>query len=195
MPEKNKIKYGLSNVAVWPIDSVDTDGKPTYGTVIKVPGAVTLTMDAEESADPFYADNVVYFMAQSNNGYSGTLEIALTPEEFYEKIMGQKKDDIGVLIESTLDKPKEFAMAWQFEGDQNATRHLFTRCTVGRSSVAGKTKEDAIEPQTEELNLNALGRIDNNIVKLKCSPDSAAYETWLEKPYEPSFTATEGSGQ
>lgn len=192
--DNNKVKYGLSNVVIWPIESTDTTGKPTYGEKIIIPGAVDLTMDPEEDATPFYADNVVYYMTQSNNGYSGTLEIALVPETFYSKVLGQRTDNAGVMVESTDDKAREFAMAFQFEGDQHAIRHLFPRCTAGRTSVSGHTKEESIDPQTEELNLNALGRIDNKIAKLKCKQSSEAYETWLDNPYEPNFTASGKEG-
>lgn len=186
----NKVKFGLSNVTVWPIESVETDGKLTYGEKIAVPGGVSLTMDPEETSEPFYADNVIYYVSATNSGYSGDLEIALVPQEFQEKILGQRVDDAGVLVESTDDKPKEFAMAWQFEGDENAVRHLFPRCSAGRTTIAGKTKEDTVAPETENLKLTAMGRIDNHIAKCSCPETATPYESWLDTPYEPTFTTT-----
>lgn len=186
----NKVKFGLSNCVIWPIESIDTNGKPTYAQAIKLPGGVSLTMDPEESSEPFYADNIVYYLTSANSGYSGELELALVPKEFNTEILGQKEDDAGVMVETTDDKPKEFAMAWQFEGDVNATRHLFPRCSAGRTSVAGKTKEDAIKPETEKLKLTAMGRVDNHIAKCSCPEGTKPYAEWLEEPYEPTFTTT-----
>lgn len=192
---KNKIKYGLSNAVVWPILSVDTDGKPTYGESIRVPGSVNLTLDPEGTTEPFYADNVVYYLAAANNGYTGALEIALVPDEFKTEILGQRIDDNGVAVESTNDKTREFAMAFQFEGDQHATRYLFPRVASGRTAVTGSTKEENITPQTEELALTVMGRIDNNIAKLYVEQDNPAYVTWLEEPYEPTFTIDPEAGE
>lgn len=192
---KNKIKYGLSNAVVWPILSVDTDGKPTYGESIRVPGSVNLTLDPEGTTEPFYADNVVYYLTAANNGYTGALEIALVPDEFKTEILGQRIDDNGVAVESTNDKTREFAMAFQFEGDQHATRYLFPRVASGRTAVTGSTKEENITPQTEELALTVMGRIDNNIAKLYVEQDNPAYVTWLEEPYEPTFTIDPEAGE
>ena len=68
----NKVKFGLKNVHVFPI----TDDKETgvvFGEVIKVPGAVNLSLDAEGDSNEFYADDVIYWSEFSNNGYSGDL--------------------------------------------------------------------------------------------------------------------------
>ena len=48
----NKITYGLSNAHVWPITSTSDEGVPTYGTIINLPGATELSLDAEGSSDP-----------------------------------------------------------------------------------------------------------------------------------------------
>ena len=54
----NKVKYGLKNVHVFPISSYAADGTPTYGTAIKWPGAVSITMDAVGEPENFHADNL-----------------------------------------------------------------------------------------------------------------------------------------
>ena len=73
---ENKIKYGLSGVEVFPITATAEDGTPTYGTKFPVPGAVNLTLDPEGEETKFFADNTVYFVVTTNNGYAGTIEIA-----------------------------------------------------------------------------------------------------------------------
>ena len=85
MPEaKNKVKFGLSNVHIAKI--TEQDGQITYGIPIALPGAVSLTADPEGDTTPFYADNIKYYIAVANNGYTGELEIAMTPEEFLTEI-------------------------------------------------------------------------------------------------------------
>ena len=84
MPDK--VKFGIKNVHIFPILSVGVDGTPTYDSVINVPGAVSLSMDAQGDINKFYADNIVYYQSASNNGYEGDLELAMIPEAVLEKI-------------------------------------------------------------------------------------------------------------
>ena len=82
---KNKVKFGLSNVHIAKI--TEQDGEITYGTPFPMPGAVSLTADPEGDTTPFYADNIKYYIAVANNGYTGDLEIAMTPDEILTQIL------------------------------------------------------------------------------------------------------------
>ena len=79
------------------------DGNYSYETPKAIPGAVSISLDAEGDSSPFYADGIVYFRSVSNNGYSGDLEIALIPEWFRTEILQEKLDGKGVLVESTKE--------------------------------------------------------------------------------------------
>jgi len=192
MGDKNKLTYGLSNVHVWPITGTDSNGTPTYGEIINVPGAKEVTLAAEGEVIKFYADNIVYWTAEANNGYSGTLTIVEVPEAFAQQILKQIKDVNGVLVEDASSTGAEFAMAFEFEGDVNKKRHIFYRCTAGRPDVASQTKEENIEPNTNQLSINAMPRLDNHYVKATVADaTSSAYSNWYgESPYTPTLTAT-----
>lgn len=183
---ENKVLFGLSNVHVWPITSTDTDGVPTYGTVIKIPGAVEIKISAKGDITEFKADNVTYYQCPNNNGYDGEAKIAKTPEEFRVQILGEIKDANGVLVESADAKPSEFAMAFQFEGDKSAARHVLYRCSITRPDIESKTKEDKTDPNTESLKINMSPRLDNMYVKAYCEKDNkTAYDKWFgAAPYE-----------
>ena len=132
----NKVKFGLSNVHIAPITY--SGNTVTYGTIFELPGAVNLSLDpAGESAD-FYADNTKYFSDAANQGYTGTLEIALINDNFREKILGQYKDINGAFIENKDDAFKDFAIGCQFEGDSKGTRYWFYQCS-GTTLVTEKS--------------------------------------------------------
>ena len=57
--------------------SQNDEGVYSYAAPQAIPGAVSLSLDAEGETNPFYADGIVYFRTTANNGYSGDLEIAL----------------------------------------------------------------------------------------------------------------------
>lgn len=184
----NKVKFGLKNVHIWAIES-EVDGKPTYGTALKIPGAVNLSLDAQESEEPFYADDIVYYLAATNSGYSGSLEVALIPDEFRIQVLGARLDDDGVLVEATNDKRKEFAMAFEFDGDQSQTRHVMYRVAASRPSVSGAAVTNSKTPQTDTLNITAMGRADNHLVKASADGATIDFATWYgDAPHEPVFT-------
>lgn len=185
----NKVKYGLKNVYYAKAND-NGSGVLTYETPVPIPGAVNMAMEAQGDTTPFYADNITYWQSVANNGYSGTLEIALIPDSFREDILGEVADDNGVQVESAGQKGSEFALLFQFEGDANAARLCFYRCTATRAAVNGQTTEASISPQTETLNLTAMARISDELVKSRCDEATAAaqYAAWFTEVYEPDFT-------
>ena len=97
MGKENKVKFGLSNVHIAKL--TEADGVITYEVPFAMPGAKSLTADPEGEMTKFYADNIVYYIANSNQGYSGDLEIAMLIEKFFTEILGQQKDANGALFE------------------------------------------------------------------------------------------------
>ena len=176
----NKIKYGLRNVYYAKVTSVSSTGTLTYATPVAIPGAVNLSLGAEGESNPFYADDVVYFQTASNNGYSGTLEVALIPDTFKTDVLGETTNTDGVYVETANTTIAEFALLFEFQGDDKASRHALLRCTCTRPDVASQTKEAGITPVTETLNITAMPRIDDYAVKATC-PQSAttAYAGWF----------------
>ena len=193
--KKNKVKYNLKNVHAAVLTKGD-DGTFTYATPVAIPGAVSLSLDAEGDSSPFYADGIVYFRSTANNGYSGDLEIALVPEWFRTDILQEKKDSNGVLIErSDVTESVYFALLFEFDGDVNAIRHVLYNCTASRPSIESQTKESSIEPGTETLALTADPREDG-LVKSRTGDETSAatYNNWYKNVYVPSaVTANTGA--
>lgn len=186
----NKIKYNLKNVhaAKLTVDT-DSDGNTTYtyATPQSIPGAVSISLDAEGESSPFYADGIVYYRSVANNGYSGDLEIALIPEWFRQDILQEELDSNSVLVEkSSYITAIPFALLFEFDGDVNCIRHVMYNCTASRPSIASETKETTIEPGTETLSLTADPR-DDGLVKARTgdSTDSTTYSSWYSSVYIP----------
>ncbi|MDY2986134.1 MAG: major tail protein [Peptoniphilus sp.] len=180
---KNKVKFGLKNVVVWPIAEASAQ-KVTFGEKIVVPGAVELSLKANGDNNNFYADDTVYWSQFSNNGYEGDLEIALIPEEFEINILGLIKDKNGAIVEGSNAKPKNYAMAFEFSGDQTETRHILYNCSSSRPEVISKTKEDKIEVQTDKISINAVPAMDTGYIKAKVTKGQTGYDEFLTTPYK-----------
>ena len=194
----NKVKYNLKNVHAAKLTEMADDGGTSvfaYATPQPIPGAVSISLDAEGETSPFYADGIVYFRSVTNNGYSGDLEIALIPEWFRTEILQEKKDDKGVLIEkSNVAESVKFALMFEFDGDVNAIRHVLYNCSASRPSIESETKEDTIEPGTETLSLTADPRSDG-LVKARTgdTTDQTTYDNWYKTVYTPVETEEEQS--
>ena len=147
----SKVNYGIQDVYIAKI--TEDNGVISYGTPFAVKGAVGLNIDPEGGeATPFYADNIVYYMAPAvNNGYSGDLELAIAPAEFLTQILGQEQDENGVVYETADDENARFALMFQAQGDDNDRRFCFYDCTATRPSRENSTKEETITPGTDTL--------------------------------------------
>lgn len=186
---KNKVKFGLSNVHIAKI--TETEGKITYGTPFTMPGAVGLNADPEGDTTPFYADNIKYYIATSNQGYSGDLELAITPDQFLTEILGQMKDKNGALFENADDVTARFALMGEIEGDAKKRRFVYFDCTATRPKSENKTKEESTEPQTDTISITMSPRSTDKAIKAVIEPsdtNKAVYDTFFKKVYEKDAT-------
>lgn len=191
MPTANKIKYGLKNV-YYAVATIAADGTATYTTPVALPGAVSLSLDPQGENTKFYADNVEYWVGNGNTGYEGDLEVARLTDGFKTAILGMAKDAKDVIYEDQDAPIVHFALLFQFEGDQKATKHVMYNCTCTRASAAGNTKEDQISPQTETVTISAssiyVSALNKNIVKAEANEgtDSTTYSGWTSAVYIPT---------
>ena len=194
----NKVKYNLKNVHAAKLTETVTEGVTSYSyaTPQAIPGAVSITLDAEGDSSPFYADGIVYFRSYANNGYSGDLEIALIPEWFRTEIHKEVLDTNGILVEKADNAESvKFALLFEFDGDERAIRHVMYNCSASRPGIESSTKEETIEPGTETLSLTADPREDG-LVKSRIgdTTSKATYDGWYQSVYVPAVetAGTEG---
>lgn len=178
-----RIKYGLSNVH-YAKATAGTGGALTYDAPKPLLGAVAMTLDQQGEAVDEYADNILWFHMDTNNGYSGSLELEELSDDFRKDILGEVEDTNGVLWENADSPVIEFALMFQFEvnGDPTVTgkRGCLMRCTASRPSIAGSTREATVTPQHDTVNLTAMPRVSDHLVKASCESTSDAYADWFE---------------
>lgn len=187
----NKVKFGLSNVHIAPITAASSSGI-TYGTPFALKGAVNLTLDPEGESADFYGDNTKYFNSFANQGYSGSLEIALISDEFRKQVLGETQDTNGALVESTNDTIKDFALGFQIDGDKSNRRYWLYNVSAQRPSTNSQTVEASKEPVTDTLNITATPRITDNKVRVfleKSDENTTAYNSFFESVYESVISA------
>ena len=182
----NKVKYGLKN-AHYALLTIAEDGTVTYGNPIPIPGSVSLTMDAQGDTSTFYADNMAYFVTAANDGYSGTFEVALIPDQFRQGVLHETMDEAAqVLVENINNQTSPFALLFEFDGDKKAIRHVLYNCTCTRPSVSGGTTNNTKEPSTETMNLTA-SPLPNGNTKARTTVDTPAaqYAGWYDAVWQP----------
>lgn len=196
--KENKVKYNIKNVHVAKQTETVAGGETTYNyeTPKNIPGAVSISLDAEGEISTFYADGIAYFVTSANNGYSGDLEMALIPSWFRVDILNETLDDKKVLVENANNNTNPFALLFEFDGDVRAIRRCLYNCTCTRPSIESETKEETVEPGTETLSITNSPRADG-LVKAQTGPDTdaTAYTDWYKSVYVPTVAASTQAAQ
>ena len=184
----NKIKFGISKCYY------AVKGQSGYGTPAALPGAVSLSLSAQGELYKFYADNMEYYRSAVNNGYEGTLELALIPDDFLTAVLGNTLDSTDkVLVEQVQNDSVTFALGFQIEGDANNSRFWMYNCVATRPEIAGDTKEDSIEAQTESITISNSPTA-NGLVRVRTTAETptATYDGWFSEVWEPAAPVTTG---
>lgn len=156
MATANKVHFGLKEVHYATI-TYSSSGVPSWGTVKAVPGAVNLTLSKNSSDTDFYADDIKYYHIATNNGYTGTLEMADFPVQMRQDLWNQTVSTTSkMLIEDVDAQPVEFALLFEIDGDQSPERYCFYRCVASRPDVASSTKAESTEVQTQSCDITVM---------------------------------------
>ena len=173
---ENKVRFGLKNVHY----AILTEGSAnSWDTPVPVPGAVSLTLDANVASSDFYADNVTYYKTFANNGYTGSLEMARIPDEMLQDIWGMTQDATSkVIYEKTGVQPKPFALLFEIDGDADQELNLLYRVIPSSKPTAGsQTTEESADPVTQSFDLSALPLVTGASSQLGLIKARTAHET------------------
>lgn len=197
----NKVKYGLKNVHYALVTETVGTGTQSgivttsYGTVKAIAGAVSLSLSANADRNVFRADNEDYFVSYGQGGYEGDLEVARVNEDFLKDVLGYVEDNDKILVESSaaFKTVNYFALTFEFDGDQKATKHCLYKCSASRPNIASQTTGEGgtTDPQTETLTLTAVPRADaDKYIHLQTqdSTTTAVTEAWYTAIPVPTFS-------
>lgn len=188
-----KIRYGIKNCYYAPITAVTASGY-SYGTPVALKGARALALEAQGESTEEYFDDILWFKADANSGYSGTLELAYLPDSFYEDILGEVEDANGVHFEGSDADVIEFALLFEFQfggtgaSEAKGARNALYRCTAGRPAINHNTKQKSISVDTVTVPITAMPRETDAVVKSRCESTQAPYNTWFNSVYEKATT-------
>lgn len=186
---KNKIKYGIKN-AHFALLTIDANGAPHYGAPQRLDGAVSLSLSPKGESSTFYADDMAYYVTNNNQGYEGDFELALIPENFRTQVLRDTVDSNGVIVENSDATSVQFALMFEFNGDQKKIRHVLYNCTAARPGLESQTREDSIEVKTEKLSLVCASLDFDGKPYVKAATgantDSSTYNSWFSAVYTPT---------
>jgi len=189
----NKVRYGLKNVHYATV-TFASDGTPTFGTPVAIPGAVSASLSKNGDTYVFYADDGSYFELGDNASYDGDVVLALIPDGLRVLAFGETMDGKNVLVEGANPQKGHFALLFEFTGDVNAIRHVLYNCTASQNTIEGQTKGENIEVQTEAMTISAKALPNGGPVKSRtgANTDATVYDNWYTSVHE--FVAPTGAG-
>lgn len=179
-----KVKFGFKN-AYYSKISVSEENVISYATPVKLKGAVSMTLTPAGNEVEFYAEDGLYYSDSANNGYDGTLELALIQDDFLKDILGEIEDANKVLQENAVTSTSPFALLCEFTTDDGNKKFCFYNCTATRPELASKTKGESKEIQTEKLSLKIRPNAEG-LVKVSTKNDTTeeVKKAWYTKVYE-----------
>lgn len=188
MATENSVQFNLHNVHYALLtETVGGNGEVTYsyGTPKPIPGAVTLTLDPAGENSPFYADGIVYYTSEANNGYEGDLEIAKVPEYMLVDVFGMTLGADGVITENANAEIKPVALMYQADGDKINTDYVLYKCSLGRPGIGSTTNTETKEPQTQTMSISATPRSDMKVQAHTTADASAEIKSgWYSAVYD-----------
>lgn len=189
----SKVYWGLSKVHYAILD----EATGTYGTPKPLEGAVNLGLSNEGESSEFFADNMKFFSATSNNGYTGDLELAKFTDEFKVDALGFVKDSRGGVAEVATAVQKPFALLFQIEGDESGRRYVYYNAKAARPTRSHSTKSTGTEIATETSTITIVPHLIGEDMYvgyyLEPTPENRTeYQEWFTEVKKPLSAAVPG---
>jgi len=193
-----KVQFNISNVHYAKMTPAETpSAAPTYAAPIHVPGAVNLSLDQSGDVEEFYADGIRYYVSQTNNGYSGDLEMALFPQQMLVDIWNFVLEATDkVLLEYSTGEPAAFALLFQIDNDETNSRFCLYNCKGTKPGISSTTNTTTKTPQTQTSTITASPREDNHLIAARTTSSTSAQikAAWFDAVYSPPAAEDDPEG-
>lgn len=194
-----KVIYGLKNVHYSIYTPGENGAAGTYGAWKSIPGAVSLSADADTTQNDFYADDVVYATISASSKETGTIEFAAITDEMYTDLFGYATDSAsGLTYQSTEPMSVTVALGYEVSGNEGKMRGVRYNVKFTDPSQSANTMTDSTNPDTVTANYTAVGRDFTvggktvNVLKAHCTDGGethAAFDGFWEKVLVPGTAA------
>lgn len=187
-----KVLFNIKKLQLSKIISTDSAGIPTYDEPLKCPGTVSLTMDTEESSDPFYADGEAYYTPNGAETSTGTLENALFTNDILKAIYSYVEDTNGNMV-STDGQVAEFGIQFACDSDDGEVYFTYYRVTSTKPGLNLTTNSPnaTVNPQSVNITASTVTLDDGRrISKSFADKNSGNYANYFDAITLPQFTAS-----
>lgn len=188
-----KVIYGLKNVHY----SIYDSSTGTYGQWKPIPGAVSMSSDADTTQNDFYADDGVYATISAASKETGTIEFAAITPEMYTDLFNYGKDDAtGLLYQLTEPSAVTVALGYETSGNEGKLRGVRYNVTFTAPSQSSNSMTDSTNPDTVSVNYTAIGRNftvngeTKNILKGHVEEGSTAFNGFWGSVLTPGASAS-----
>lgn len=186
-----KVIYGLKNVHY----AIYNSATGTYGSWKPIPGAVSLSADANTTQNDFYADDIVFATISASSKETGSIQFAAITDEMYYDLFGYIHDGTKEIDYQVTDPvTTTVALGYETSGNEGKIRGVRYNVKFTAPSQASNTMTDSTNPDTVTVNYTAIGRdftIDGNVrnvLKSHTNEGSASYDTFWNSVVTPSAT-------
>lgn len=180
-----KVVYGLKNVHYAIYTPGESGAAGTYGAWKSIPGAVSLTADADTTQNDFYADDVVYATISASSKETGTIEFACITDEMYTDLFGYSNDTTsGLTYQPTDPMSVTVALGYEVSGNEGKMRGVRYNVQFTDPSQSSNTMTDSTNPDTVTANYTAVGRDFTigaetvNVLKAHCTNAGTTHEAY-----------------
>lgn len=176
---ENKVQFNLKNVHYATMK--DEGG---YNTPKPVPGAVSLTLTPSGDTSTFYADGLAYYVSATNNGYTGSIEMARFTDEMMQDVYKWLMDESKVLTESALVEVAPIALLFEIDGDKDQSLFVLYNVTLGRPTVNGSTNTQTKDVKTQTADVTAAPLADGKVFARTTHQTASAIKAdWFKHVY------------
>lgn len=187
-----KVVYGLKNVHY----AIYDGATGTYGAWKAIPGAVSMSADADVTQNDFYADDGVFATISAANKETGTFEFAAITAEMYTDLFNYHDGNDGLVYQLTEPTTVTVALGYEVSGNEGKMRGVRYNVTFTAPSQASNSMTDSTNPDTVSINYTAIGRNftingeSKNVLKGHCLEGSTAYTSFWSSVMTPAGAST-----